>query len=231
MRSISRSLLIAILVASLLNLPTFAASEKPLGLVTQAQAAQIGAAIVAVGTTIYPGDKVETDEGGTLRLKIGGSQVYLLASSAATLSQRPSMVHVLVSRGTVGFSSNGTDQVALEIPEGIVSAANGQPAYGQVTITGPLEVVISAYSGTLVLDNDGELHTIPAGKSYRVTMDLEPAAKPVQESSGAGGKDSDHDIVSPRRRHLAFDLIVLGAVAAASYLIYYEVTMSPSKAK
>lgn len=229
MRSLTKCSLIAVMVASLLNLPTFAATEKPLGLVTQAQEAQIGSAIVAIGTTVYPGDTVATDTGGLLRLKVGGSQVYLLASSAATLSQNAQMVHALVSRGTVGFSSNGTDQVGLEIPEGIVSAANGQPAYGQVTLTGPREVVISAYRGTLVLDNDGEMHTIPAGKSYRVTMDLEPAAAtPVaQEAAGVGGKD--HDIVAPRHRHLAFDLIVLGGVAAIAAVTYWEVSQSPSK--
>ena len=230
MRPISKSLLVAILIGSLLNLPAFAANEKPLGLVTQAQEAQIGTAAVAIGTTVYPGDTVATDTGGILRLKVGGSQVYLLASSAATLSQNAQMVHALVARGTVGFSSNGTDQVGLEIPEGIVSAANGQPAYGQVTLTGPREVVISAYRGTLVLDNDGELHTIPAGKSYRVTMDLEPpAAKPVaQEAAGVGG-NNNNDIVAPKHRHLVFDLIVLGTMAAVSAVVYYEVTQSPSK--
>jgi len=229
-RSLSKSLLIGVLAASLLNLPAFAANEKPLGLVTQAQEAQIGTAVMTVGTTVYPGDTVETDTGGTLRMKIGGSQVYLLASSAATLSQKSDMVHALVARGTVGFSSNGTDQVGLEIPEGIVSAANGQPAYGQVTLTGPREVVISAYRGTLVLDNEGELHTIPAGKSYRVTMDLEPAAtKPVQEAAGVGGKDQD--IVAPKRRHLVFDIIVVGTLAAVSAVVYYEVTQSPSVPK
>lgn len=226
MRPISKSLLTAILVASLLNLPAFAANEKPLGLVIQAQEAQIGTAVVAVGTTVYPGDTIVTDTGGTLRLKVGGSQVYLLASSAATLSQNAQMVHALVARGTVGFSSNGTDQFGLEIPEGIVSAAKGEPAYGQVTLTGPREVVISAYRGTLVLDNDGEMHSIPAGKSYRVSMDLEPASTPPQEAAGVGGKD--HDIVAPRHRHLVFDLIVLGTMAAVSGIIYYEVTQSPS---
>jgi hypothetical protein len=230
-RSISKSFLIAILSASLLNLPALAANEKPLGLVTQAQEANIGTAVIAVGTTVYPGDTVETDQGGTLRMKVGGSQVYLLASSTATLSQKSDMVHALVARGTVGFSSNGTDQVGLEIPEGIVSAANGQPAYGQVTLTGPREVVISAYRGTLVLDNDGELHTIPAGKSYRVSMDLEPASttKPAQEAAGVGGKDQD--IVAPKKRHLAFDLIVLGTMGAVAAVVYYEVTQSPSVPK
>jgi hypothetical protein len=226
--SLSKSFLTAILAASLLNVPAFAATDKPLGLVTQAQEAQIGTAVVAVGTTVYPGDTVATETGGILRLKVGGSQVYLLASSAATLSQNAQMVHALVARGTVGFSSNGTDQVGLEIPEGIVSAAGGQPAYGQVTLTGPREVVISAYRGTLVLDNDGELHTIPAGKSYRVTMDLEPAAaQPAQDAAGVGG--SNHDIVAPKKRHLAFDLIMLGAVGVVSGVIYYEVTQSPSR--
>jgi hypothetical protein len=228
-RSISRTFLSITLAASLLNIPAFAANEKPLGMVIQAQDAQIGTAVVAVGTTVYPGDTVETQMNGTLRLKVGGSQVYLLASSAATLSQRTDMVHALVKSGTVGFSSNGTDQVGLEIPEGIVSAANGQPAYGQVTITGPREVVISAFRGTLILDNDGELHSIPAGKSYRVTMDLDPAAPAAQpqEAAGVGGKDND--IVAPRHRHLVFDLIVLGVAGVGSYFIFREVSESPSR--
>ena len=226
MRYFSKSFLIAALIASMLNLPAFAANEKPLGMVIQAQEAQIGTAVVVVGTTVYPGDTVATDLNGTLRMKVGGSQVYLLASSAATLSQKAEMVHALVARGTVGFSSNGTDQVGLEIPEGIVSAANGQPAYGQVTIIGPNEAIISAYRGTLVLDNDGELHTVAAGKSYRVTMDLEPAATNPQEAAGVGGKD--HDIVAPKHRHLAFDLIVLAAAGVGSYFIFRAVSESPS---
>jgi len=222
-----KPLITTLLVASLLNLPLYGATEKPLGLVIQAQEAQIGTAALAIGTTVYPGDTVETETGGTLRLKVGGSQIYLLASSAATLSQKSDMVHALVSRGTVGFSSNGTDRFALEIPEGIVSAANGEPAYGQVTIIGPREVVIAAYQGTLVLDNEGELHSIPAGKSYRVTMDLEPAATAPQQAEGVGGKN--HDIVAPKRRHLVFDAIMIAAFVGAGAGIYYEISQSPSR--
>src|SRR5277367_5413120 len=183
-----KSFLVAILSASLLNVSGFAANEKPLGLVTQAQDAHLGAAAVAIGTTVYPGDTIATEEGGTVRLKVGGSQFYLLSSSAATLSENASVVSASVAHGTVGFSSNGTDQLTLEIPQGIVRPANGQPAYGQVTILSPLEVIISTYRGSLVLDNDGELHEIPAGKSYRVTMDLEPASKPQQAAGAETGK-------------------------------------------
>jgi len=133
-------------------------------------------------------------------------------------------VNASVARGTVGFSSNGTDQLALQIPEGIVRAANGQPGYGQVTVLGPREVIVSAYRGTLVLDNEGDLHEIPAGKSYRVTMDLDAATEP-QGPAGAGGNNR---VVAPRHRHLVFDLIVLGAAGAASYALWYHLSESPS---
>lgn len=224
MRSLAKSCLIAILIAAIINIPAFAADEKPLGLVTQAMSAHLGDATVAIGTTVYPGDTIATEVGGTARLKIGGGQIYLLSSSAATLSQSSNAVLAVVARGTVGFSSNGTDQLALEIPEGILRAADGVPSYGQVTIISPLEVVISAYRGTLVLDNDGELHTISEGKSYRVTMDFQPAAEP----QGPAGAPTSGKITYPKHRHLVFDLIMLGAGAGAGYALWYHLTESPS---
>jgi hypothetical protein len=233
LRLIARTCLVVVLVIGLLDIPGFAASEKPLGLVLQAQQASVDNAKLAVGTTVYPGDTVETETGGTLRLKLGTNQLYLLASSAATLAENSAAVHAVVAHGTVGFASNGTDKIELEIPEGILRAADGVPSYGQVTITSPVEVVISAYRGTLVLDNEGELHTIPAGKSYRVTMDLEPAAvAPTAEAAPQDTQSDNAQVVQPRKRRrkkLAFYLIFTGVVAGLSYALWDEITESPTK--
>jgi hypothetical protein len=220
--------MVAIAALALISSPSFAANEKPLGLVTQAQAAHLGNATAVIGTSVYAGDTLTTDEGGTARLRVGGSQFYLLASSSATLSANPSAVNASVERGTVGFSSNGADEIALEIPEGILRAANGQPAYGQVTILSPLEVIISAYRGTLVLDNDGELHEIPAGKSYRVTMDLEPATQPQAAAGAQTGAGVNPKVRSAKRRHLLFDVILLSVMGATSWALWYEWSMTPS---
>jgi hypothetical protein len=231
MRVLSRSCLIAILIAGLLNIPTFAANEAPLGLVTQAQSAQIGNTKVEIGTTIFPGDTLATDVGGTLRLKFGASQLYLLSASSASLAQTAtsSMVHAMVSRGTVGFSSTGNDQIELEIPEGVLRAAKGEPAYGQVTIIGPQEVVISAYRGTLVLEYNGEFRSIPAGKSYRVTMELEPAATP-QAPAGVGGS------MPPTKKALntptlVWALVAVGAAGGVAYVIWDILSESESSPK
>ena len=229
MRSLARSLIAIFLVIGLLDLPSFAATNKPLGFVVQAQSALLANAIVSVGTTVYPGDMVTTDEGGTLRLKFGTTQLYLLSSSAATFSQKGDIIRATVSRGTVGLSSTDTGNVELEVPEGILRAANGQPTYGQVTISGPQEVVISAYRGALILDNEGELHTIPAGKTYRVTMELELAAQPASPGGASQDKARDNGVIPTRRRRLAFDLLLAGGVAVGSYFIWRVVTESPSQ--
>jgi hypothetical protein len=153
--------------------------------------------------------------------------LYLLAESAATLSQNATAVHAVVARGTVGFSSHGADNIELEIPQGILRAADGQPAYGQVTIMSAQEVVISAYRGALVLDNDGELQTIPAGKNYRVAMEFDQAEQQTPAASAGG----DNPIIQPRkrrRRKLAFYLIFTGLAAFGTYQIWQELSESPS---
>jgi hypothetical protein len=226
MRSIARSC-IAAMLAGLMAFPGFGANEKPLGLVVQAESAQVANAQVAIGTTVYPGDKVETDTGGALRLRLGTSQLYLLASSSATLGQRSNSLFAEVSRGTVGFSSTGADQLELEVPQGVIRASNGQPAYGQVTIVNPQEIIVSAFHGSLVLDNDGELHTIPEGKSYRVTMDLEPAATPAP-AAAAYRDNADNTPAKRRRRKLVFIILFGGIGALASYGIWSVLAESPS---
>ena len=232
MRALPRCVLIAILIAGLLNIPAYAADEKPLGLVTQAENAHIGNAKVAIGTTIFPGDTLATEAGGALRLNFGSSQLYLLSASSATLSQNASatMVHAVVGHGTVGFSSNGTDHIELEIPQGILRAANSEPAYGQVTIVGPLEVVISTYRGTLSLDHDGEVRDIPAGRSYRVTMDLEPAAAAAQPQApaGVGGSGTKRALNTST---LAWALVAVGAAGGVAYGIWDVLSESSSAPK
>ena len=120
MRSLARSFIAILLVLALLDIPALtAATAKPLGLVVQAREALLDNSSLTVGTTVFPGDAVETDEGGTLRLKFGASQLYLLSSSAAAFSQNENAIRATVSRGTVGFSSAASDALELAIPQGI----------------------------------------------------------------------------------------------------------------
>jgi hypothetical protein len=201
------------------------AGEKPLGVVIQADHARLDTAEASKGATVYPGDSFETDRDGALRLSIGSSQIYLPASSAATLSSNSNLAHVTLTRGSLTLASSVSGQLEVETPAGILRSADGQAATGQATIASPSEVLVSAFKGNLLLDNDGELHTIPEGKAYRIVIDQDPGATPVQDNY-----PQDYHRAKKRRR-LAFFLILTGGLALISYGAWSELTESPSKPK
>jgi hypothetical protein len=126
-----RSGLIAILVVGLLNLPVMAASAKPLGMVVSAEHARLDNADAAIGADIYSGDALATDAGGTLRAKVGPSQVYLLSASSATLLPEENKVQAKVERGTVGFSTSSPEQLEIGTPLGVIRGANSQRIFGR----------------------------------------------------------------------------------------------------
>jgi hypothetical protein len=150
---------------------------------------------------------------------VGSSQVYLTSFSAASFGQVSTLAHIVVARGTVGFSASAPDRLELETPAGILRGESGQPVFGQVTLSGPQEMLISAYRGNLILDNDGEFHTISEGKTYRVTID--------SETSAASSDDEPKNVHRKKRRKLGFFLLG-GAAAVAGYFIYQEASESPS---
>jgi len=223
-RTMGLSCLVAVLVCGLLTLPVFAANEKPLGMIVQAEQAQLGAARAAVGATVYPGDALATDAGGTLRLRVGSAQLYLLSASSATLAQNTHFAQVVVNHGTVGFSSPASEPIVLQTPLGNVRPASGA-AYGQVTLASPREMIVAAYRGDLLVDYNDETHTIPEGKTYRVTLDLDQPPAPNADPQGPYGSGVK-PAVNP---HWAMKAAAVAAVGVATYFIWDELSESPSR--
>jgi hypothetical protein len=228
MRVCFRACLIAILAAGLLNLPAYAANDSPLGMIIQAEGlAHLGPAKAAIGSTVYPGDSIFTEAGGTMRMRVGSSQVYLLSESGASLSQGKDMVHVIVAHGTVGFSSPANDPIGLDTPLGFVHPVPGHAAFGQVALNSRIEMIVTAYHGDLLVEENGNTHTILEGKSYRITTDLEqPPAQPNSASqSGQGSGTTKSAMSSPKGEIIA----IVGTAALLSWLAWSELCESPSR--
>jgi len=241
-RSVARSILIAVVACSMLNLPAFAAGAEPLGVVIQTQNAHLSNANAAIGATVYPGDALATERDGTLRLRVGTGQLYLAPSSSASLTQNAKVTRVTVTSGTVGFASVTSADIELQTPVALVRPANGQRAQGQVSVTGPNHMTVSAYSGALLVERNGESRIVEAGKSYNVTFD--PNATPsAQQPNGAGTSDQNGNGNGNTGNgngsgngggggngqgsgQLIFDSVVLGATAAGGVIIWHFVTQS-----
>ena len=209
MKSIARQWLAMLLVAGLVALPAMGANEKPLGMVVLATNAHVDSAEASLGANVYGGDVLDTSSGGTLRMKVGGGQLYLLGDSAATLVPTENKVHAKLTRGTMGFSGSTADGIEIETPVGLVRAAEGQSrAFGQVMLRSAQEMIVTSYTGELVVEREGEVHVIAEGKTYDVTM---TAAEPQKYGVTPGKKDKDK---------LALKLMIIGGATVAGILIW-----------
>jgi hypothetical protein len=216
----TRSFLIAMPAASLMNLPATAASETPLGMVVTADNALVSSENAMRGATVYSGDALVTRENGSLRLAVGPAQVDLLASSTAMLLQNePRMTLAKVDHGTIDFSTRRPGQLEVGTPLGVIRGASGDRIFGRVSVLSSSKIEISAYEGTLLMTAaNGEAKAIAAGETYEA--DANPAPQGI---SGVGQRQP----ISWKRIRLP--LIIVGGAAVASYFTWQEATESCSK--
>lgn len=224
---VARSCLVAFLILTLLTLPVIAGSAKPLGVVVTAENAHLDNAGAVSGAAVYSGDALATDTGGSLRLRIARSQMYLRSSTAATLLQQENnKVQANVDRGTLGFSMPAPGELEIGTPLGIIRAANGQNAFGQVVILSRTRMQVSAYEGTLVVAaGAGPEKMIGPGETYEGTLAAGPGSPDDVGPKGAGSEGINWKRVLPA-------LIVGGGAAIAAAVIWHEMTEScsvPSK--
>src|ERR1700674_4350403 len=102
-------------------------------MVVVADHAHLGTTGAASGADIFPGDYLDTESGGTLRLKVGAGQMYLLSSSATVLVQEDEKVVAHLQHGTIGFSTPAPTDMAIQTPVGRVFGVAGKHVFGQVS--------------------------------------------------------------------------------------------------
>jgi hypothetical protein len=164
------------------------ASSLPLATVVTAQAARLANADAVPGADVYYDDDLVTTGGGSLRLAVGTSQVYLLENSEAVLRKDQGQIEAKMYRGTLGFSTSAPDNVAVDTPFGIIRGADGSHVLGQISLlpspkTTEEKIQVTSYQGTLVVvDGAGISKTIEEGQSYIGTM--------ASDTAGGGSKDA-----------------------------------------
>ena len=79
-----------------------AATAPPLGVILQAQRANVGNGAAASGSTMFDGDLLQTDRDGLLRVRFGSSQAYLMPGGAAVVHQSADGFAANLTRGESG---------------------------------------------------------------------------------------------------------------------------------
>jgi hypothetical protein len=181
-RKLAISFFLLFLTGAFVQMPALAApggspsAAATMGIVLQANHAQVSADLAASGATVFDGDSLLTDSLGTLQVRFGGSQAYLLPNSAATVHQSAAGFGATLTGGTVIVSSSGGQAFFLLADGATIRPGSSQPTTAQITMVSPHELNLVSEKGSLEISMDSEVKTIAEGSSFRMVIDPAGAA-------------------------------------------------------
>jgi len=181
------SRIIAVLLSyTLLVTPVWAAPSSSLGTVVYAYRAHVGAAQTSVGATVFSGDRLSTDQSGSVQVRAGAARLLLSSASIATLSQEEASPAATLTLGSATFSTANSNAFALHVASAVIRPNTNQPTIGQVTVLNPKELIVKSTRGSLSIAVEDDVREIPEGAAYRIVLD--PNAADAQGPRGAGTK-------------------------------------------
>jgi hypothetical protein len=209
-RSLIGGFLVAVLVHSpaLMAAPPAAASAPAMGVIVQAERANVGNCAATVGSTVFDGDLLQAERDGTLRVRFGSSHAAIFAGGAAVVHQSAGGFTANLTRGEVVLSSGQGQKFSLVADGATIQPNTSEATVAQVTWVSPKELLVMSRKGTLQVSLGDETKTVAEGASYRMVIDpaaaaaSKPAAGPAPQNTQTAGSN-------------AFLFILVGVVAAA----------------
>jgi hypothetical protein len=225
--SITKSILALLVSFSLLTTPVWAAPSSALGVVVFADRARVGAAQASVGATIFSGDRLTTEQTGSVQVRAGAARLLLSSGSSATLSQEDASPSATLTFGSATFSTANSNAFALRVGSALIRPNSNQPTIGQVTVLTPKELIIKSTRGSLRIAVEDDVREIPEGAAYRVVLDPTPTAAEPQGPRGAGSKGYGGPPIRAAKSKFIWYAIAITAVV--TYFAVDEAFESPDR--
>jgi len=175
---------------------------------------------------VFGGDRLSTEQHGTIQIHVGAARLLLSGSSSATLRDADGAPAATLSSGTAIFSTAIAKAFTLLAARAEIRPRDDVPTIAQVSIETPKQFIVRSSRGALTVTVDGETQIIPEGEAYRVTLDAEAAPEP-QGPRGAGTKDFPN-IKKKTAKSNFYRVVAIGA-GVATYFIVDEAFESPDK--
>jgi hypothetical protein len=223
--SIVKSILALLVSFSLLSTPVWAAPSSSLGIVVYADRAHVGAAKASVGATVFNGDKLSTEQTGSVQVRAGAARLLLSSSSMATFSQDEANPAATLTHGSATFSTANSKAFAMHVGSAVIRPNTDQPTIGQITLLGPKELIVKSTRGSLSIAVEDDVRVIPEGVGYRVVLD--PNAPDPQGPRGAGSKGYGGPPIKAAKSKFIWYAIAITAVV--TYFALDEVFESPDR--
>jgi hypothetical protein len=223
----SREIVAALLSISLLMMPVWGAPSSSLGTVVYADRAHVGATAASVGATVFGGDRLSTEQSGTVQVRAGAARLLLSGSSIATLERDDANPSATLSLGSATFSTANSKAFSLHVASATIRPNTDGPTIGRVTVLGPKELVVKSTRGSLTVAVEDDVRVIPEGVAYRIVLDSTAAAAEPQGPRGAGTKGYGGPPIRAARSKFIWYAVAL--TAAVTYFGVSEAVESPDR--
>jgi hypothetical protein len=182
--------LLSLLLSFLLLVTPIGGASSDVGTVVSAQVAHIGVVNLSVGTTIFVGDQISTEQRGNLQVRAGAARFLLPASSRAVWRSESGRPAATLIAGTGIFSTANSNAFALHAGPAIFRPKNDEPTVGSVTLLSAKELVARCSRGVLIIAVDDDIREVPAGAAYHVVFDPNASPPPGAVPAGWGQHDT-----------------------------------------
>jgi hypothetical protein len=159
--------ILAVALSCLLLGAALPAQAPPTGVVLQSTSARLNTIDAAVGTTIFDGDRMETQEKGALSLRSGQVQLILSEQSTVWMNHENLILAPTLQRGTVTFRAETGEGVEIRADDVRVRPHSPVLTVGEVTLK-DCDVLVTARTQSLEITAGKETKILEEGKTYRV---------------------------------------------------------------
>lgn len=215
---------VAVVVSyALFTMPINGSPAPAIGTVTFASNAHIGATAASVGSTVFAGDHLSTEQFGSIQLRVGAARLLLSGSSSIGLSQDQGNPSATLLNGTVVFSTASAKAFVLHASTASIRPKTDEPTVAQVTYVNDKELRVRSNRGALAITVEDETQYVAEGMAYRVILDPDSYnAEQGAQGAGMGGRKEPHK--AGRSRFLLIAIII---TSVATGIALYEALLSP----
>lgn len=225
--SVSLSILLSM---SLLASSTFGSSALGLGTVVSADRAHVGTAAASAGSTVFAGDKLDTEQAGNLQVRAGAARLVLTGSSRVVWGADDGAPSATLTGGTAAFSTANAKAFVLHAGTAVFRPRDDEPTVANVTLLSPKELVVRCTRGALLIGVDDDVRVIPEGTAYHVILDPDAAIPAGAVPAAAYPSSSSWGQHQPTKAGKSkFIWYAIAVTAVVTAFVIWEACESPDK--
>ena len=225
----SLSVILSIVLSiSLLAPSSFGSSALGLGTVVSADRAHVGTAAASAGSTVFAGDKLDTERTGNLQIRAGAARLVLTGSSRVVWGAEDGAPSATLTGGTAAFSTANAKAFVLHAGTAVFRPRDNEPTVANVTLLNAKELVVRCSRGVLLIGVEDDVRVIPEGSAYHVVLDSDAAipagALPASPASSSWGQNQP--IKAGKSKFIWYAIAFTSIVTA---FLVWEAWESPDK--